>query len=634
MPRYFLTKKARVRILKTITLVLMGLGLLSTVETQVLAADEAPEKLPWAFQKLQSPEPPKVIQSRWARNPIDLFILKKLEHKGLKPSVEADRATLLRRLSFDLIGLPPTPSEVEAFQSDHSPGAYERVVDHLLASPQYGERWARHWLDIARFAESQGFEYDHMRENAWPYRDYVIRSFNSDKPYTQFMREQVAGDVIQPVTHDGIVATSLLVCGPWDQAGNSQANQTQRMVTREEEMEDLISVVGQGFLGLTLNCARCHAHKFDPIPQADYYRVKSVFDGVKHGDRPLATPDEEKALKAGSPALPLVYAGKRDQPLPTKRLKRGDVRTPGEEVTPGGLSVIKSPSAEFGLEASSPEGQRRLKFADWLADPTNPLPARVMVNRIWQYHFGIGIIATSNDFGASGVAPTHPELLDWLASRFIASGSSLKELHRLIVSSSTYRQTSDFNQAASRVDAENLYLWRVTPRRLEAEVLRDSMLLVSGELNSKMTGPSFRPFDTTSFNATFYFPTDKLGSEFNRRTIYRMNINSGKDPLLESFDCPDPSVKTPRRGLTTTPLQALGLMNNSFVHRQATLLAARVQKETRGQIRPAIHRAYWHCFARNPSAEELKNAEHLAAETSIENVCWALLNTTEFVYAR
>ncbi len=615
-------------------LVSVGFALLHGINERVLADDKLPEKLPWAFQSLTSPTPPKATRSGWARNPIDLFILKKLQHKGLNPSAEADRATLLRRVTFDLVGLPPTPSEVEAFQSDDSPGAFESVVEKLLASPQYGERWARHWLDIARFAESQGFEYDHMRDHAWPYRDYVIRSFNSDKPYTQFMREQVAGDVIQPVTHDGIVATSLLVCGPWDQAGNSQANQIQKMVTREEEMEDLISVVGQGFLGLTLNCARCHAHKFDPIPQEDYYRVKSVFDGVKHGDRPIATPDEEKAFKAGSPALPLVYAGKREQPVPTKRLKRGDVKTPGEVVNPGGLSVIKKPAAEFGLDASSPEGERRLKFADWLADPANPLPARVMVNRVWQYHFGVGIVATSNDFGGSGVAPTHPELLDWLASRFVSNNGSLKDLHRLIVSSATYRQRSDFNPTASRIDAENQFLWRMSPRRLEAEVLRDSMLMVSGELNSKMSGPSFRPFDTTSFNATFYYPTNKLGSEFNRRTIYRMNINSGKDPLLESFDCPDPSVKTPRRGLTTTPLQALGLMNNSFVQRQAASLAARVQNEAHGQTHQAIQRAYWHCFARAPSNTELKNAEALATETSLENVCWALLNTTEFVYAR
>lgn len=570
----------------------------------------------------------------WARNPIDLFVLQKLEQKKLKPSAEADRATLLRRLNLDLIGLPPTPEEVRAFQADRTPNAYERVVDRLLASPHYGERWARHWLDVARFTESQGFEYDHMRDNAWPYRDYVIRAFNADKSYSQFMREQVAGDVMEPVSRDGIIATSLLVSGPWDQAGNSQANQTQKMITREDELEDLISVVGQGFLGLTLNCARCHAHKFDPIPHADYYRVKSVFEGVKHGDRPLATPAEISAHKTNAPALPLVYAGKREQPAPTFRLKRGDVKFPDEVVTPGAISFLKVPNPDFGLDPAAPESKRRLKFADWLADDANPLPARVMVNRVWQYHFGVGIVATSNDFGASGVPPTHPELVDWLAARFISSRGSIKDLHRLMVTSSTYRQASNYRTKAALVDADNQYLWRATPRRLEAETLRDSMLTVSGEMNLQMEGPSFRPFDTTSFNATFYFPTNKTGAPFSRRTVYRMNINSGKDPLLEAFDCPDPSVKTPRRGLTTTPLQALGLMNNSFVQSQATALGLRVQRESNGLIPEAIRRAYWHCFGRNPSPDELREAGRLASETSLANVCWALLNTTEFVYAQ
>ncbi|MSU62430.1 MAG: DUF1553 domain-containing protein [Pedosphaera sp.] len=929
-----------------------------------------------AFLPIRRPPLPNLInrQSQIA-SPIDLFIRAGLEKAGLSPSPEADRATLLRRLSFDLTGLPPTLAQLDAFLRDKSPRAYEKVVDQLLALPQYGERWGRHWLDVARYTESQGFEYDHMRENAWHYRDYVIKAFNQDKPYDQFMREQIAGDVFEPVTTDGIVATSLLICGAWDQAGNGQANVAQRMTTREEEMEDLLSVVGQTFLGLTLNCARCHSHKFDPIPHYEYYQVKAVFDGVRHGERVIATPSEVKAheegvaklketigsiekeiamieararakvladrkrlqqadasplngkvtasepnlknddkgrsgspslsarrtggvvpgevgsrnsaekagaaiiqnahlplpnpishwsfdrdardeisgltgqlrggariergrlildgkdafletepvkkdvrektltawvslttpdqggggvisiegmsgspfdaivfgerqrgkwsagsegfvrtkdlnvseeqaglaelthvaityqadgsitlyrkgkpygstykpagaiqtFKAGAarillgkrhtggaksfltgeieeaslfdraltteeiaaicvnashhvsaveilgalsneernryqklleevatrreelrtfPTLPVSYAGIRKQPEPTHRLKRGDVRSPAELVNPGALSAIEQVPASFGLAPDAPEADRRRKFADWLSDRRNPLPARVMVNRVWQHHFGVGLVATANDFGASGSKPTHPELLDWLAAEFIERGWSLKALHRLIVSSAAYRQASTMNPGAAGKDAENQLLWRFTPQRLSAEAVRDAMLAVSGELNFVSGGPSFRPFDTKSFNATFYIPADKPGPEFNRRTVYRMNINSGKDPMLETFDCPDPSVKTPRRGSTTTPLQALSLMNNSFVHRQAERLADRVRAEAGNNTRSAIQRAYRHCLARLPSPEELKEAEKLAAATRLENLCWALLNSTEFVYVR
>jgi hypothetical protein len=324
----------------------------------------------------------------------------------------------------------------------------------------------------------------------------------------------------------------------------------------------------------------------------------------------------------------------RQQPEPTRYLKRGDVRSPQEIVTPGALSAMVEPSGDFDLPADAPEAERRRRFADWLADPRNPLPARVLVNRVWQYHFGSGIVTTPNDFGASGAKPSHPELLDWLASEFIAQGWSIKALHRLIVTSTTYRQASEFNPVAVQRDAENQLLWRFTPRRLEAEALRDAMLAVSGELNDARGGRSFRPFDTKSFNATFYYPLDKLGPEFNRRTVYRMNVNSGKDPLLEAFDCPDPSVKTPRRGVTTTPLQALSLMNNSFVQRQAGRLAERVLAESKGNTNAAVRLAYAYCYGRSPSREESARADSAAAALSLKSVCWALLNSTEFVYVR
>jgi len=621
----------------------------------------------WSLQPIVKPEVPDAD-----RHPVDAFIQRELTARGLGPSPLADRRTLIRRVTFDLTGLPPTPEEINAFLRDKSPQAWDKVVDRLLESPHYGERWGRHWLDVARYTESQGFEYDRLRDNAWHYRDYVIKSFNDDKPYDQFVREQIAGDVLQPQNREGIVATSLLVCGPWDQAGSQQANVTQRTVTREEELEDLISVVGQTFLGLTINCARCHAHKFDPISHEEYYRIKSVFDGVVHVERPLATDAELKeahtkiaaldaeikqldAESAGSSASgddraarrkqleaerdaqvgmtrDVTYAGRRQQPPPTTRFKRGNVTTPMEVMSPGALSAIEALSADFGLAPDAPEGDRRRHFAEWLTDPRNPLPARVMVNRVWHWHFGLGLVATPNDFGAGGSPPSHPEMLDWLSARFIGQGWSLKSLHRLIVTSETYQQSSQFDPAAAAVDADNRLLWRFSPRRLEGEAVRDAMLAVSGLLNRQMGGPGFRPFTTTEFNATFYHPVDRPEPEFNRRTVYRINVNSGKDPLLESLDCPDPSVKTPRRGITTTPLQALELMNNPFVQRQTAQFAERVSAESNHDAARSIDRAYQLTLGRSPTAAELTQATAAVRERGLASLCWALLNSTEFIY--
>ncbi len=611
-------------------------------------------------------------------NPIDAFIIARLSTNGLTLSPAADRATLIRRLSFDLLGLPPSPRDIDEFVDNRAPQAYEDLVERLLASPRYGERWGRHWLDIVRYTESQGFEYDRLRDNAWHYRDYVIKSFNDDKPYDRFMKEQIAGDALDPLSLDAIIGPSMLVCGPWDEAGNAQANATQKAITREDELEDTLSVVGQTFLGMTINCARCHAHKFDPIPHEDYYRIRSVFDGVKHGERPIVSPVEIAAneaqiaplkaeiaaaqeqvakLKGTDPKsadyeravvrektaraaldtvkpLPASYAGKRVQPAPTRRLRRGDVTTPEEVVTPAALSAIVDLDNEFGLAADAPEAQRRVKFANWLADPRNPLPARVMANRVWQFHFGQGIAATPSDLGVSGVRPTHPELLDWLAVRFVENGWSVKALHRLIVSSATYKQSSVSSAKASAIDADNQLLWRYSPRRLEAEVIRDAMLAVSGQINFQVGGPSFRPFDILKFPDNAYVPVDKAGPEFNRRTVFRMNVNSGKEPLLDALDCPDPSVKTPRRGITTTPLQALGLMNNSFVQRQAARLADRALQEGQGDPSKAVQAAYRLALGRPATPDEAQRAVAVAGQRSLVNVCWALLNSTEFVYVR
>jgi hypothetical protein len=872
----------------------------------------------WSLQPIRSPTvPPRdsVDGNEHAGNEIDAFIGRRLAEAGLAFSPPADRRTLIRRLSFDLTGLPPDSAEVEAFVADESPHAYEQLVDRLLASPRYGERWGRHWLDVVRYTESQGFEYDHPRDRAWHYRDWVIRSFNDDLPYDRFMKAQIAGDAVEPVTSDGIVAASLLTCGAWDQAGNNQANATQRAATREEEMEDMLSVVGQTFLGLSLNCARCHAHKFDPISQEEYYRVRAVFDGVKHGERTIATPAEveahearmaglrrelaevrstierieavgrervvakkkdaggvaagpsplirfafdepassaitsgtlhggariadgrlwlprgrksyfesavlprtiaaktleawvaladlgqrggaaisieriadrdfdaivfgerqpkrwmpgsgrfrrtqdlvdadetaepdrlvhmaivydvdgsiavyrdgvpygspytpaeppavfeaggarlllglrhegagngfldgaiasaaiydrplsadevaasfrsggasipleetlaeldaaaraertaavarartlEAGLEAGKTALPVSYAGVRVQPPPARVLARGDVRSPGDVVPPGGLSAVPGLPADLGLEADSAEGERRRRFADWLADPRNPLPARVMANRVWQFHFGTGLVATPSDFGAAGSLPTHPELLDWLAARFVADGWSVKSLHRLIVRSAAYRQSSAANPRAQEIDADDALVWRFAPRRLEAEAVRDAMLAASGLLNLEAGGPSFRPFTTTKFNATFYQPIDGDDPQFNRRTVYRMNVNSGKDPLLDAFDCPDPAVKTPRRGVTITPLQSLSLMNNAFVQRQAAALAARARAAAPGDPAGAVRAAYHFALGRPATEAEVTRALAAAESGGLAGVCWALFNSTEFVYVR
>ncbi len=581
----------------------------------------------WILRPLARPAPPRVPSSSWPANPIDAFILARLNSAGLAPAPPADHLIMIRRATFDLLGLPPTPAEIDSFLADDSPSAYERLIDRLLASPHYGERWGRHWLDVARFSESHGFEYDHIRDNAWPFRDYVIRSLNADRPYTQFVREQIAGDVLEPVTRDGIVATGFLVAGPWDEANQAQQSASMRQRAREEELEDMVAAVGQVFLGLTVNCARCHDHKFDPVPQRDYYRIKAAIEGVQHGNRPIAPGVDPNAR-----GLPLTYAARPSSPPPTFVLGRGDIEKKGERVAAGGLSAVKSPPAEFGLAADAPEAVRRRKLAEWLADPSNPLTARVLVNRVWHYHFGTGLVATPNDFGRNGDRPSHPELLDWLASDFLAQGSRLKALHRRIMLSNTYRQSSRFDARAAAADADDRLLWRYPARRLEAEAIRDAMLLASGQLNPQMEGPSFRPFKLTVFNSNFYELNDPVGPEFDRRTVYRININSAKDPLLETLDCPDPSVKTPRRAVTTTPLQALGLMNDTFVLRQARCLAARLESIAGHDVPEQVNRAYRLTLGRRPRESERERASALVREAGLAELAWVLLNSSEFLY--
>jgi hypothetical protein len=562
-------------------------------------------------------------------SPIDAFVLARLDRAGLSPAPPADRLTLIRRATFDLLGLPPSPEEIDAFLADDSPAAYEKLIDRLLASPHYGERWGRHWLDVARFCESNGFEHDKIRDHSWRYRDYVIGSLNTDRPYDEFVRQQIAGDVLEPVTRDGVAATGFLVGGPWDEANQLQKSATMRQRAREEELEDMIAAVGQVFLGLTVNCARCHDHKFDPIRQRDYYRIKAALEGVLHGNRPLPGGRE-----AGPNKDATAYAACPKEPPPTFVLARGDVEKRGERVSAGGLSAVRSPSPDFGLAVDAPESTRRRRLAGWIADPANPLMARVMVNRVWHYHFGTGLVSTPNDFGRNGDRPSHPELLEWLASDFLAHGSSLKSLHRRIMLSATYRQTSQYDARAAAIDVDDRLLWRYPSRRLEAEVIRDAMLQAAGLLNAQMAGPSFRPFTVTVFNSNFYNLGDFSGPAYDRRTVYRININSAKDPLLETLDCPDPSVKTPRRAVTTTPLQALGLMNDPFVLRQARALAERVRAEVGGEVVGQVDRIYRLTLGRRPIGHECVRAAELVREAGLEELAWTLFNSSEFLYVR
>ena len=656
----------------------------------------------WSFKPIAKVTPPviKDAPDAWKINPIDAFVFSKLKEKGIKPSPVADKRTLIRRVSLDLIGLPPTSSEVEDFLNDRNPDAYERVVDRLLASPRYGERWARHWLDVARFSESDGFEEDMQRPLAYTFRDYVIGALNQDKPYDEFVREQIAGDVLAVQTGDSIAATGFLVAGPWDSVQRVTPSKLGRLQSREEQLEEIVSGVSQAFLGLTVQCARCHDHKFDPVSQEDYYRVKAVFEGVDHslkirahGLRRLMGAKEESAwLEKTAPlrkeiagleardlelqkqlkekqkeaeALALLmkekdqvksgleklrqqlaqdfpvqmgFVGDREQPKPTVLFNRGDIKEPKNEVSPGGLQAINLSQVDFPKDLNLPEAQRRILFAQWLTHPENPFTFRVMVNRLWQGHFGIGIVDTPSDFGFNGGRPTHPDLLDFLAFEFKQQQYSIKAMHRLIVTSATYAQacipntnTREEYKKAAAIDADNRLFWRFPSLRLEGEVVRDAMLAMAGNLNSEMNGPSFKPYTVTQLNTYFYHLFDKDENIYNRRTIYRMQVITGRSPLLDALDCPSPSITQPRRSPTSTPLQALALMNDSFVVRQSMKLATRL-KEQQPELQKQIELAYEFSYSRKPNAEELQAGLNVAKEHGLETLCWAIYNSSEFLY--
>ncbi|AMV40402.1 DUF1549 domain-containing protein [Planctomyces sp. SH-PL62] len=855
----------------------------------------------WSLRPLERPAVParaEFADAPPARNSIDAFVRSRLQEKGLKPSPEADRRTLARRLWFDLTGLPPTPEEVAAFAADPDPLAYEKLVDRLLASPRYGERWARHWLDVAHYGDSHGYDKDKPRPNAWPYRDYVVRALNADMPYDRFVAEQVAGDVLFPDSPEAVAALGFLAAGPWDFVGHAEVPETKSdgKVARHMDRDDMVSVTINTFLGLTVSCAQCHDHKFDPIAQKDYYSLQAVFAAVDRADRPfhddpavarkalvlaagrakadrerrrlhdlvaaqggpalaeldrrlasaaepgaerpeygyhsaLAARDDEArwvqvdlgrsvevarvalwpcrdsfngigdgfgfparykietsddptfargvailadrtgadeprpgvaplvfpakavgryvrvtatrlaerqndyhlalgelevfdpsganvaagskvsaldsieapprwradnlvdgiapgresadleglkaereallaravepavrddlakvdetihrldAEKAALPAPKMVYAATihdggdgpfrgtgpdGGRPRPIYILVRGSVDKPSDEVGPGALNVFRELPGDLHVSPDRPEGERRAALAKWLVDDRNPLTWRVIVNRVWQYHFGRGIAATTSDFGKMGQAPTHPELLDWLAVEFRDGGRSLKTLHRLILTSAAYRQASTGDPAAEAVDSEDAFLWRSPRRKLEAEAVRDSALAVSGLLDPAMYGPAFREFVMERPEHSPHYEYDLMRPDdpsIRRRSIYRFLARSRPQPFMTVLDCADPSMQVDKRGESVSPLQALALYNNGLMLTCAKALAARV--EPAGDRRAQVSKAFTLALAREPSADELSGLDALAAEHGIASACRVILNMNEFVF--
>jgi len=866
-----------------------------------------PESAWWSLGPLAHAAIPRVRNSAWLRTPVDAFVLARLEHEGLEPSPEADRRTLVRRLTFDLHGLPPTPEEVNAFLEDTAPDAYERLVDRLLASPRYGERWGRHWLDQVHYADTHGYDKDKRRDHAWPYRDYVIRALNADIPYSRFVQEQVAGDVLFPGDPVGLIATGFLAAGPWDFVGHVELGEgtVEKAKTRLLDRDDMVSNTISTFLSLTVHCARCHDHKFDPIPQADYYRLQAVFAGVDRGDRPCdldratglrryelearntdlarridallddqvgplrdvgqeevagwqklladldqaehrpASPtngyhsaiasspdttkwvqldlgravaideirlvparptdfpdapgfgfpvrfvveagddshfdqaatvadhsqvdfpfpgdqplvirlagrtaryvrvtasrlwmrtndyvfalaetqvisggrnvargavvealdsieagrwskqglvdgfDSRKALEGPRGPSPLgyenrvgrlraglaeaeerqralieamldapssrrlsawereraavasalralpppdrVYTALPHPPRPVHVLMRGDVEHPAGEVGAGALACIDGLEPVFALADPGNEGARRAALALWLVRPANALLWRSIVNRVWHHHFGSGLVATPNDFGRNGSAPSHPELLDWLALEFQRRGQSLKALHRLLVCSAVYRQASSHRPSAARVDADNRLLWRMNRQRLDAESVRDAVLAVSGTLDSKMGGPGFEVFRFKDDHSPIYDHSaiDKINDPRTwRRTVYRFAVRSSPNPFLECLDAADPNTSTPVRNETITALQALALLNDPFMMEQAKRFASRLEVRS---SRPAaqVDAAFRLAFSRDPDPEERAALVSYINSQGAAAACRMIFNLNEFMF--
>lgn len=699
----------------------------------------------WAFVKPVRPAVPTVKNQKWVRNEIDAFVLSQLEANGLQPSAPADARTLIRRVYYDLIGLPPSPEEVEAFVKNPSNAAYEKIVDKLLASEHYGERWGRHWLDLARYADSGGYEFDYDRPHAWRYRDWVIKAFNADMPYNQFIREQLANDQLQPSNTEALIPTAFARLGPSQDNAVTEENRADEL---SDIHDDMVATTSSVLLGLTVGCARCHDHKYDPIPTKDYYRMVAIFSASERTEKPLATeaeiaqhkelnkavdekarpfrqqlsalekplrerlmnekiefhlnlaektnslggktreqyraelatrlarevniqsedideiitPEQQvirkqllKQIEALNKTRPRPYAaamgmGDRKDPGKMHVYLRGNWRTKGDEVQPGVPTVLSD-----GKDLVS--ANRRLQLADFIASPDNPLTARVAVNRMWKYHFGHGLVRTTSDFGLTGDRPSHPELLDWLAIEFMGGGQppsnawTWKRMHKLMALSNTYRQSSQHNEQAAAKDLDNRLLWRMNPHRLEAEALRDSILVVSNKLNKQMYGPGIYPRIDPDIVGTGSRPRWPLDAQDNnetfRRSIYIFVKRSVLLPLAEVFDCPVTVVSAPSRATSTVSPQALALMNNEFVLEQAKFFAERVATEVGTNRQQQIARAFQIALHRKPNAQEQTwSLNFLQSQTdgyarkkqeqpdaaALRDFCHALMNLNEFLY--
>jgi hypothetical protein len=809
------------------------------------------------------PPDPEGLPKPWQSNPIDRFVFRKMAESGLSPSPPADRRTLIRRASFDLIGLPPTPEEVDAFLADDRPDAHEQMIDRLLASPHYGERWGRHWLDVARFGESNGFERNVIINNLWPFRDAVIRAFNEDKPFDRLVLEHLAGDVIGPGDPEVEVGTAFLVCGPYDNVGNQDPVQAAQI--RANTVDDMVRAVGESFLGLTVGCARCHDHKFDPILQRDYYALADALAGVHHGSRVIASEEHRKqdadrrapliaerdrlgaeiaslreairsraeanaaeiesgwtrpavdrtgteesfdpiearlvrlvvagldtdpnrsdgarleefqvwtageeprnvalaanggtadgpsrvaedfadaysaeltidgrfgsrwisggnsltvtlarpetinrvwfssdrsgaagnlgeatfvgeyrietsvdgetwvtvadssdrlpvneahrqkrlfdreataddlarlasladarnradASLAAIPPLPDWWVGTFRQPeSPSHVFLGGDPQRKGAPVTTSSLSALAGLDSAFSLPADAPEADRRLALARWIVADDNPITPRVLANRLWHHHFGSGIVDTPSDFGAMGGEPTHPDLLDWLVRQIRDHGWRLKPMHRLIMTSQAYQQSSAYRPEAASVDGDSRLLWRFPPRRLSGEEIRDASLAIAGLLEPSMGGPGFRLYRYLEDNVATYVPLDAPGPDTYRRAVYHQNARAMRVDLLTDFDCPDPAAAAPRRAATTTPLQALTLLNHRFTLDLAAALASRLDREAGDDPGEQVDRAFALAFSRDPDDAERAGAVRLIDRHGLDAFCRALFNANELI---
>ncbi|MBI1903898.1 MAG: DUF1553 domain-containing protein [Planctomycetia bacterium] len=639
------------------------------------------ERSYWAFQKPVKAPPPALNTAddrRWARNPVDAFILAELRRNGLQPAPEADGETLVRRLYYDLTGLPPSPEAVEAFCRDSSQGAFERLVDELLASPHYGEKWGQHWLDVARFAESEGFEYDRHLPDAWRYRDYVVSSFNADKPYDRFVTEQLAGDELAESLADETAQREALVAAGFHRLGAVRRNAGNQDVafSRHEVLTEMADAVGSVFLGLTVGCARCHDHMFDPIKQQDYYQLQAYLAAAHEHSVPLAAAEVLAKWKAENDAvmaeltklraaleaaggaererlaqeikqvetrLPkpldgiMTVANKPEVRTEIHVLQRGDPAKPLQTVAMGPPGVLLA-SGTSPLAEDTPHP--RTKLAQWIVSPDNPLAARVIANRVWQHHFGQGLVSTPNDFGANGSQPSHGELLDYLAVELVESGWRLKHLHRLILTSSTWRQSSRAEPAAQRIsesrDPENRLLWRFSRRRLTAEETRDTLLAVSGRLHVEIGGPSIMtPVEPDLVNLLYkpsQWEVHPDRRQHDRRSIYLIAKRNLRLPFMEAFDQPALLTSCPHRAASTHAPQALEMLNGTLANDLAECFAARLLREAGDDADRRIDLAFRLATGRAPTDEQRSLSREFLRTQPLREFCLAVFSLNDVMY--